>query len=228
MKIKFIKSTTVFVLTSLGLLVGIVSCKKDDDTPILGKEVRASLQFTELEGTKGAAHGDHFHGVATAKEGAVIKINFDASGQSLASSAINLNTEIAYKVDLKVYDENGGEIQDTYVKNLTTANEYKAFLIGDKLIANANSETNGGAIFQPRDTIYADGTKVNGKYEMTGLMAFFTLGNENKGNTKKLSYILRKIEPDVKAKIERVDLLDQAYATKFQGKNILELTFDIK
>lgn len=228
MKMKFIKSTTVLSLAFLGILIGVVSCKKNEDAPVAGKEIRASLRLTELEGTKGAAHGDHFHGVSSAKEGAVITINFDESGHSIMNGAVHLNAEIAYKMDLKVYDEKGAEIQHNYVKNLATANAYKAFLIGDKLIANANSETNSGAIFQPRDTIYGDGTKVNGKYEMTGLTGFFTLGSENKGNTKKLSYNLRKIESGTKANIERVDLLDLAYASKFKGENVLQLTFDIK
>nr|WP_315399254.1 hypothetical protein [uncultured Sphingobacterium sp.] len=228
MKMKFIKRIAVVLLASVGLLIGVSSCKKDEHVPVAGEEVRASLQFTELLETKGAGHGDHFHGVTTAKEGAVITVNFDASGNALTKGAINLDAELAYKIDLKVYDEKGIEIQDNFVKNQATAGEYKAFLIGDKLIANANTETNGGAIFQPRETDYADGTKVNGKYEMTGLKAFFTLGSENKGKTKKLIYSLRKIEPGVKATIERVDLLDPGYASKFKGANVLELKFDIK
>lgn len=228
MKMKFIKRIAVVLLTSVGFLIGISSCKKDEQVPTAVEQVRASLLFTELQGTKGAGHGDHFHGVTTAKEGAVTTVNFDASGNALTKGAINLDAELAYKVDLKVYDEKGLEIQDNFVKNQAIAAEYKAFLIGDKLIANANTETNGGAIFQPREMDYADGTKVNGKYEMTGLKAFFTLGSENKGKTKKLVYALRKIEPGVKAKIERVDLLDQGYAGKFKGANVVELKFDIK
>lgn len=228
MKTKFIKSTSAMLFVYVGILFGIVSCKKDEHVPILGEEVRASLQFTELLGTKGAAHGNHFHGVSSAKEGAVITINFDASGNAMSNDITNLNAELAYKMDLKIFDESGAEIQQQYVENLSIAENYKAFLTADNLIANANSETNGGAIFQPRDTSYTDGTKVNGQYEMTGLISFFTLGLENKGKTKNITYSLRKIEPGVKVKIERADLLDQDYANKFNGKNILELKFNIR
>ncbi|MNL66866.1 hypothetical protein D3C87_1913950 [compost metagenome] len=92
---------------------------------------------------------------------------------------------------------------------------------------NKDSKTESGAIFQPRETSYADGTAVNGQYETTGVLTYLTLGHDNEGPTKEISYVMRKLEQGVKAKITRSDWNHTDYKTKFAGQNVLELKFEV-
>src|SRR5690606_31974467 len=72
-----------------------------------------------------------------------------------------------------------------------------------------------------------DGSAVDGKYEVTGILSYFTVGHDNEGPTREVTYVLRKLDAGVKAKIERTEWNRSDYATELAGENILELKFEI-
>lgn len=209
---------TVFSLTS---------CNKDGDEPIKEGIMRAELILTELSGEAAEAHGDHFHGLDGATEGESITIKFDEKGTATSNGHLHLEADAIYKIQLKAWDHTDKEVQNDFIASKAVADTYKAFLIGGDFILNPASDDESGAIFQPREQTYGDGTAVDGKFETTGILSYFTVGHDNEGAAKKVAYVLRKLDPGVKAKIERTDWNRSDYATQFSGENVLELKFEI-
>lgn len=221
-----VKFNKLFVLLALAATVSITSCK--DEEPVIKEGIqRSEITLTEVSGDGVYPHGDHFHGLGGAVEGEKTVIQFDASGNATSNGHLHLKADAVYKIELKVWDHTGQEIQNTYVSSKTVADSYKAFLIGGDFKLNPASANESGAIFQPRELTYGDGTAVNGKYETTGILGYFTVGEDNEGATKNVSYVLRKLNEGVKAKIERTDWNRADYSTAFAGENILELKFEI-
>lgn len=214
-------------------LVGITffsltSCNKDDDKdPIKEGIERSELILTEVSGEAVEAHGDHFHGLDGGTEGEPTVIKFDENGIATSNSHLHLEAHAIYKIQLKAWDYTGKEVQNDFIKDKATAGNYKAFLVGGDFILNPDSDDESGAIFQPREQTYGDGTAVDGKYETTGILSYFTVGHDNEGPTKEVTYVLRKLDAGVKAKIERIDWNRSDYATAFPGENVLELKFEI-
>jgi len=223
------KQNKFAVLALLGLTVFfLASCDKDDgDDPIPEGIQRSELILTEVSGETVEAHGDHFHGLDGGTEGESIVIEFDENGVATANGHLHLEADAVYKIELKAWDYTGAEVQDDFIANKATADQYKAFLVGGDLVLNPDSDHESGAIFQPREQTYGDGTTVEGKYETTGILSYFTIGHDNEGPTKEITYVLRKLDAGVKATIERTDWNRNDYADIFAGENVLELKFEI-
>ena len=226
-----IRQVSRLALAGLGFVfsVGLMtSCKNDNDVePIKDGIQRSEISLTRIGGESVSAHGDHFHGLNSGAEGEKIVITFDEAGHATQNGHLHLPSEATYKMELKAWDYNGVEVQNQFIADKATADLYKAFLIGGDFILNTDTPDETGAIFQPREFKYSDGTDVNGKYEMTGILSYFTAGHRNEGATKKVAFVLRKLEAGVKAKVERVDWNRKDYKTAFPGTDILELKFEI-
>ena len=204
------------------------SCS-DDPEPIAKEGIeKSSLIFTQITGGESLeAHGDHFHGIADAVEGEQIVIEFDAEGNATSGGHLHLDPHGIYKIELQSWDYQGNRVEGEYVKDKATADQYKAFLLGGDFILNPETTDESGAIFQPREQTYGDGTAVNGKYEVTGVLSYFTVGESNEGE-KDVTFVIRKFtDAATKAKIERVDWNANDYATRFPGEDVLRLDFEI-
>lgn len=206
----------------------LVSCKKENDNrPEREGIERSQLVFTEVVGESLEPHGDHFHGLGAAVEGESIIVSFDEQGVATRNGHLHLTADGIYKVELKAWDYAGREMQQSFVSTKSVADSYKVFLQGGGFILNANSDHERGAIFQPRELQYGDSQPVSGQYETTGILAYFTIGDDNKDLTKELTYVLRKINDGVKSTITRSDWNRPDYASEFPGTNILELRFEV-
>ncbi|KGE15946.1 hypothetical protein [Sphingobacterium deserti] len=225
------KQLSRLALAGLGFVFSVgsmTSCKNDNEVePIKEGIERSEITLTSASGESVSAHGDHFHGLDGGTEGEKIVITFDETGKATQNGHLHLPSEAVYKLELKAWDYNGVEVQNQFIANKATADLYKAFLIGGDFVLNTDTQDETGAIFQPRESKYVDGTAVNGKYEMTGIVSYFTAGHRNEGATKKVAFVLRKLEAGVKAKVERVDWNRTDYKTVFPGTDILELKFEI-
>lgn len=210
------------------LFIVFTSCSSEEDHLVEPASlIRSQLIFTEVLGESVTAHADHFHGLASGKEGKVVVLNFDDKGKTSAKSPLVLNSKITYKVDLKTWNAEGNENQTSYIANKETADRYKAFLIGGNLVLNVNTLNESGALFQPRELNYIDGTTVNGKYETTGILTYLIFGESNKRQNQQVSFILRELDNGVKGTVERIDWNRDDYGTAFAGRNILDLKFNI-
>ncbi len=210
-------------------VLGFSSCSDDNDIPEHVKEgiQKSTLTLTEISGEAVHAHGDHFHGLDDGTEGESTVIEFDENGIASKNGHLHLEADAVYRMDLKAWDYEGREVQNSFIMDKATADNYKAFLIGGDFKLNPDSQTEEGAIFQPREQKYTDGSSVNGKYETTGILGYFIVGHENEGATKEVTYVLRKLNEGVKAKIERTDWNRNDFAATFAGENVLELKFEI-
>ncbi|WDF67030.1 hypothetical protein PQ465_12010 [Sphingobacterium oryzagri] len=228
MKVKKV-SKVALAMAILGIgASSFTSCSNNDTVEPINEGIKsAQLILTEVSGETVEAHGDHFHGLDNGTEGTPIVITFDETGRATENGHLHIEADAAYKLELKVWDHQDRAIQNDFIANKSTADQYKAFIIGGAFTLNTETADESGAIFQPREAKYADGTAVNGKYEMTGVLSYFTVGHANEGATKQVTYVLRKLESGVKAKIERVDWNRTDYQTAFPGENVLELKFEI-
>ncbi|MDM1296694.1 DUF4625 domain-containing protein [Sphingobacterium sp. N143] len=183
------------------------------------------LVFTEV---KGEAHGDHFHDLADIEGVEPLSVNFDASGEPIGHGHFHISPSGIYRVELKQYDATGAEIQGQYIKDKATADSYKAFITGGAFILNPNSENATGAIFQPKETTYSDGTAIpSGAIETTGIISYFTAGAANTGE-KEVKFVLRKLkDKSTKAKITRTDWNLSNYEVKFPGEDVFRLSFEL-
>lgn len=223
---KQFKSATIALMGAAVLFVS--SCKKDNDTPAVKEGIeRAEIILTEMSGAAIEAHGDHFHGLTDLTGSTPIVIKFNEKGNATANGHLHLEADAVYKMELKAWDYTGKEVQNQFIENKAVADQYKAFLLGGNLILNKDSQHESGAIFQPREATYVDGTAVTGQYETTGVLTYLTIGHDNEGPTKELTYVMRKLEKDVKAKITRSDWNHTDYAAKFAGQDVLKLKFEI-
>ncbi len=215
------------VLAVIGFFsFSLTSCNKEDNDPIREGIERAELTLTEVSGDDLEAHSDHFDGLGSAVEGESVTIQFDENGIATSGGHLHLEAEAVYKIELKAWDYTGKEVQNDFIANKATADSYKAFLTGGNFILNLDSD-HGGAIFQPREQQYADGTAVSGQFETTGILSYFTIGHDNEGPTVELTYVLRKLNSGVKGTITRADWNRNDYASAFPGEDVLKLTFEI-
>ncbi|KEO72209.1 hypothetical protein [Anditalea andensis] len=218
---------TIGALASLATF-SFTSCNNDDEEPVVWENIeRSELIFTEVTG--GASlypHGDHFHGLGGAVEGESRTISFNSAGVATEGGHIHLDPEGIYKVQLRAWDFTGREVQQDFLADKATASRYKAFLVGAPFVLNQNTEDQSGAIFQPREMEYVDGTAVAGALETTGILTYITLGESNEGEFA-VTYVLRNIDPGVKENITRGDWNHADYATRFAGSNVVELKFEI-
>jgi len=204
------------------------SCKKDDETTPLKEGIaRSEITLTEVTGAAIEAHGDHFHGLTDLVSGEKIVIKFNENGAATENGHLHLEADAVYRLELKAWDYTGKEVQNQFIQNKATADLFKAFLVGGNLVLNKDSQDESGAIFQPRETNYADGTVVTGQYETTGVLAYLTVGHDNEGPTKAISYVMRKLNKDLKATITRSDWNHNDYETRFAGEDVLKLKFEI-
>jgi hypothetical protein len=219
-----------YLLALMAFALLFTSCSKDDDNTITPDDPNAiassRLDFIEVNGHP---HGDHFHDLAEIDgEKDSLSIEFDNQGVA-KNGHTHLDPHKIYRMQLHVFNNEGREIQNDFLASKAVADLYKAFMVGGNFILNPN--TNGeenGALFQPREQTYGDGTTVNGKYEMTGIVAYFTLGEANEGADTDVSYVLRKFsDAATKAKVERIDWNHDDYASRFAGEDVLKLTFEI-
>ncbi len=210
-------------------ILAITSCKKDKETPLQEGIERSELIFTEVGGLGVEAHGNHFHGLANAVEGTQTVVKFNQQGKAIANGHLHLEPNAIYKVELKAWDYRGKEVQNDFIKDKATADQYKAFLIGGNLMLNASTTSQTGAIFQPRELTYGDQTDVSGAGGIgtTGVISYFTVGEDNKGATIEMRYVLRKLNTDVKATITRNDWNRMDYANVFGGQDVLNLRFEV-
>ncbi|WP_186757835.1 hypothetical protein [Echinicola salinicaeni] len=224
---QFIKRSFFPVL--FAVLLGF-SCTEDDE-PMIPKEgiEKAHLVFTALSGDDHlSAHGDHFHGIDGATEGESVSVEFDAEGNAIGGGHLHLDPEVIYKVELQAWDYQGNRVEEDFISNKATADQYKAFLIGSDFILNPDTDDESGAIFQPRDMEYGDGSPVDGKYEVTGILSYFIVGESNEGGARAVSYVLRKFDDlATKANVERIDWNADDYEERFAGEDVLDLKFEI-
>lgn len=192
------------------------------------KDPTAALVFTKITGEGIVAHNDHFDGLGGAVEGESVTVTFDEEGTAMSNGHLHLDIDGIYKISLKTYDVNGDETQNRYIADQAAAANYKAFLTGGSFILNINSTEGEGAIFQTRETQYADGTAVTGSggINTTGVTSYFRVGDDNEGE-KEVAFIMRKLNTGVKANITRADWNRADYATVFGGTNEFELKFEI-
>ena len=190
------------------------------------KDPAAALIFTKITGSGVVAHNDHFDGLGSAIEGTSITATFDETGTAISNGHLHLEPDAIYKISLKTYDANKNETQNQYIADATAAANYKAFLAGGNFILNINSTGGNGAIFQTRETQYADGTAVSGATNTTGVISYFRVGDDNQGE-KDVTFIMRKLNAGIKATITRTDWNRADYATAFAGTNELELKLEI-
>ncbi|WPR75928.1 hypothetical protein [Algoriphagus sp. NG3] len=205
------------------------SCSEDDPDPIVQEGIeKSSLIFTEISGEGDfGAHGDHFHGINSATEGESMTIEFDSQGNAVEGGHLHLHPDGIYKVELQAWDYQGNRVEGDFIQDKATADMYKAFLVGGDLTLNPDTDDESGAVFQPREQTYGDGTAVSGQYETTGILGYFTLGESNEGEFM-ITYILREFaEADTKATITRLDWNSNDYSTKFPGQDVLALEFEI-
>lgn len=220
------KNNSLFALLSslVAVLMFVSSCRKDDAVPVKEGIQRSELVLTKVSGAGVGAHGDHFHGLDGASEGESVTIKFDEKGNATSGGHLHLDAEAVYKIILKAWAHTGKEVQNDFIANKVAADRYKAFLLGGNFTLNTATDDESGAIFQSREKKYADGTDVTGAIETTGVLSYFTIGLSNAGPTKKVKYVIRKLDADEKGKISRSDWQTE---TKFSGQNVLELTFEI-
>jgi len=207
-------------LMVLGLgMFSLASCSDDDpaNDPAKDSLKRSELVFTEAEGEP---HGNHFHGLGDKQNGKVVTVKFNDKGEATENGHLHLEAEAVYKLELKTWDENGKEVQQGFIADEATASNYKAFLIGGDFILNQKTEKETGAIFQPREQKFGDGKDVTGAGGIgtTGILSYFTIGEDNEGGTKQVRYVLRKLDAGVKEKITRDDWNAADYKTKFAGE----------
>ncbi|MGV3547383.1 MAG: hypothetical protein ACO1N4_09990 [Pedobacter sp.] len=220
------KTRKITLAAMLLFVAAFTACKKDNDDPIQEGIERAELIFTEVDGH---AHGDHFHDLADKAGATPIVVKFNNKGAAISGGHLHLEAEAVYKLQLKAWDYTGKEVQNDFITNKATADNYKAFLVGGNFVLNANTTDESGAIFQPRETTYGDGTAVSGSggIATTGVLSYFTIGHSNEGATKNVSFVLRKVNTGVKATITRADWNRNDYATAFGGQDVLKLNFEI-
>ncbi|MGE8292468.1 MAG: DUF4625 domain-containing protein [Sphingobacterium sp.] len=186
-------------------------------------KVAFKLVFTEVDAH---AHGDHFHDIADKSGVEPFSVSFDNSGKALGDGHAHLKPAGVYKIELKQFDTTGKETQGQYIKDKATANLYKAFLSGGAFVLNSGNSVTG-AIFQPKETTYGDGSTVTGATETTGITTYFTAGKDNAGE-KEVTFVLRKFKDTAtKATVTRADWNRTDYVAKYPGDDIIRLSFEL-
>jgi hypothetical protein len=219
-------TSKLLALASVIMLLSACADKQDLINEL--DSTKSELVFTPVIGEAVQAHGDHFHGLDNGVLGTPVVLKFDKNGKVLDNTLLKIKSGVAYKIDLKTWDQAGKEIQNDFIKDKLTADSYKAFLVGADFKLNPDSQNEQGALFQPREKKYGNGADVAGKYEVTGVLSYFILGKENQEKLPaKVTYVLRKLNEGIKEKIERTDWNKADYKTAFPGENVLELHFEV-
>lgn len=225
------KNNILILFALFGIVTfSMTSCEKDEDPVQEEGIMRSELILTEVTGDASLyPHGDHFHGLGGAVEGESIVITFDGNGTATTNGHLHLEAEAIYKIELKAWDFNGREIQNDFIATEAIANNYKAFLIGGSLVLNQDTDHEDGAIFQPRELEYGDGTAVTGSGGIgtTGIISYFTIGHENEELNDDVTFVLRRVNDGVKANITRDDWNRSDYTSAFAGEDVLRLSFEI-
>lgn len=195
---------------SLIILVAFVAltfhaCKKDPKPEIPEEEIsKAELTFLEVERE---AHGDHYHynPITSAQP---LTIVFDAQGLPPVGTHAHLTEGKTYKLTLKSYDFAGREMQQEFLEKHDI---HQAFILG----APAGTLT---YVYADRD---ADNKKVN-----VGVTGYLTVDEHtDKGFT--FRYVLRHLNPGVKASITAADWNNENFSSRFAGANDLDLKFEL-
>lgn len=194
---------------SLAVLVAIIAltfnaCKKDPKPEVPEEEIgKAELTFLEVERE---AHGDHFHynPIPDAKPET---ISFDSKGLAPVGAHMHLTAGKTYKLTLKSFDFANREMQQEF---LSKHDIHQAFILG----APAGVLT----------YVYADRDKDNKKVNV-GVTGYLTVDKAAEGFT--FRYVLRHLNPGVKANITAADWNDLNFASRFAGANDLDLKFEL-
>lgn len=192
------------------ILIGFIAlsftaCKKDEPTPEVPAEEVGTAELTFLE-VEAELHGDHYHYHDIT--GAVpLTISFDQTGLPPVGTHAHLTEGKTYKVSLKAYDFAKREIQQEFVAKPEI---HQAFITGA-------SEGVLSYVYADRD---AEDKKVN-----VGVTGYLTVNEESAGFT--FRYVMRHLNPGVKASITAQHWNAADFATKFSGANDLDLKFDL-
>ena len=188
------------------IALSFTACKKDSPTPEIPEEEigKATLTFLEVERE---AHGDHFHynEIPGATSTAVA---FDAKGLPPVGTHLHLTEGKTYKVSLTAFDFAGREMEQEFIEKQDT---HQAFLLG----APAGTLT---YVYADRNS---DSQKVN-----VGVTGYLTV-DEHAEQGFTFRYILRHLNPGVKANIKAENWNDLDFASKFAGANDLDLKFEV-
>jgi hypothetical protein len=192
------------------MLIGFIAlsftaCKKDDPiAEIPAEEVgTAELSFLEVEAE---LHNDHYHYHDIA--GAVpLSISFDQAGLAPVGTHAHLTEGKTYKVSLKAFDFAKREMQQEFVDK---ADLHQAFLLGapDGVLTY---------VYADRD---AENKKVN-----VGVTGYLTVNKATAGFT--FRYVLRHLNPGVKASLTAQHWNATDFASRFSGANDLDLKFNL-
>lgn len=194
---------------SFAILVAMIAltfnaCKKDPKPEVPEEEIgKAELSFLEVERE---AHGDHFHynEIAGAKP---LTISFDSKGLAPVGTHAHLTEGKTYKLTLKAFDFANREMQQEFVDKHDI---HQTFILG----APAGVLTYA----------YADKDKDNKKVNV-GVTGYLTVDEVSAGFT--FRYVLRHLNPGVKAGITAANWNDANFAGKFAGANDLDLKFEL-
>jgi hypothetical protein len=193
------------------ILVAVISltfsaCKKDSPTPEIPEEEigKAELILVEVERE---AHGDHYH-YNEIVDATPLTIAFDAKGLPPVGTHVHLEEGKTYKVSLKSFDFAGREMHQEFIEKHDT---HQAFFLG-----------------APTGTltyVYADRDKDNKKVNV-GVTGYLTVDTHaDQGFI--FRYVLRHLNPGVKANITAANWNDLDFASKFAGANDLDLKFEV-
>ncbi|WP_285009106.1 hypothetical protein [Pedobacter faecalis] len=195
-----------YTLAAMVTLVAISfqACKKDPKPEIPEEEIgKAELVFVEVERE---AHDDHFH--YNPIPGAEAEtITFDANGLPPVGTHLHLHEGATYKVTLKAYDFAGREMQQEF---LDKPDIHQAFILGAP-----------EGVFT---YVYGD-QKDHEPNLNVGVTGYLTV-NSHTDKSFVFRYVLRHLNPGVKANITAANWNDPNFATKYAGANDLDLKFE--
>lgn len=195
---------------SLAILMVVIAlsfnaCKKDPKPEVPEEEIgKAELTFTEVERE---AHGDHYD-YNDIQNPETEKVTFDGNGLAPVGAHVHLTEGKTYKMTLKSFDFAGREMQQEFVGKHEI---HQAFLLG---------APEGVLTY-----VYADTDKDNKKVNV-GVTGYVTV-DEHTDQGFVFRYVMRHLNPGVKANIAASNWNDVSFASKFAGANDLDLKFEL-
>lgn len=195
-----------YFLISLIAVVALsfTACKKDPKPEVPEEEIgKAELTFVEVDPE---LHNDHYD-YNEIPNAVPVKVTFDSKGLPPVDAHIHLTEGKTYKMTLKSYDFAGREMQQEFVNK---ADMHQAFLLG-----------------APEGTltyVYADKDK-DDKSVNVGVTGYLKV-NKHTDQGFTFRYVMRHLNPGVKANITAQHWNDASFAVKFAGANDLDLKFD--
>lgn len=182
------------------------ACSKDDPTPEIDQEEVSGLTFTFTE-VEGEAHGDHYE-YSEITNPKIESISF--SGTDLlppVGAHVHLEVGKSYRFNVKMLDFAGRETQQTFVDR---DDIHYAFILGTPV----------ESLHVQYDDVKTDGTKTD-----VGAKGYFTILKET--DTFTLNYIMRHLNPGVKAGINTKTDWSNAGYQKFTGANDIDIKFEL-